>query len=299
MLGRSVAEDPPHSTPPSASGERKLTWIRESKFGVPRPHVGVVERERLLAELAAAADSPVVLISASAGYGKSILAAQWSARCQRPVVWINVDRGDNDPVVFLSYVAYALNRLAPVAQELLDELSAIAPRIDEFVLPGLAVEFSRLSPFELVLDDLYLLSHARSLAGLSFLLKEIPQGSQVMLVTRADPELALARYRASGDLVEIRAGKLALDAEEIRALVTLDGGRFSERSLELLGKRTEGWAAGIALAVQAGDDQTAGETLAEGIVGPHRHIADYWWRWSWPGRRRSSGNSCSRRRSSA
>lgn len=66
-----------------------------------------------MTQLAAAADSPIVLISASAGYGKSILAAQWSARCQRPVAWINIDHGDNDPVVFLSYLAHALDRLAP------------------------------------------------------------------------------------------------------------------------------------------------------------------------------------------
>ena len=123
--------EPPRE-PGAAGGSRKRarTWIRESKLAAHRLRVAAVERERLLTELAAAADSPIVLISASAGYGKSILAAQWSARCRRPVAWINLDRGDNDPVVFLSYFAHALDRLAPVAAELLDELSARAPRVD-------------------------------------------------------------------------------------------------------------------------------------------------------------------------
>jgi LuxR family maltose regulon positive regulatory protein len=229
----------------------------------------------LLRQLAAGADSPIVLISASAGYGKSILAAQWSARCQRPVAWINLDRGDNDPVVFLSYVAHALNRLAPVDPELLNELSAPVPRLDAVVLPALAVELARLSPFELILDDLHELSGGRSLAAVSFLINEIPRGSQVMLVTRVDPELPLARYRVSGDLLEIRADRLALDAEEIRALAVSSGAMCSERSLKLLRERTEGWAAGIALAMDAVHDGASGEAVAEGIAGEQRQIADY------------------------
>ena len=270
-----MAEDPSHLAPPGGSGEGPRTWVRPSKLEAPRPRVAVVERARLLTQLAAAADSPIVLISASAGYGKSILAAQWSARCERRVTWINVDRGDNDPVVFLSYFAHALNRLAPVAAELFDELSAGAPRIDEIVLPALAVELVRLSPFELILDDLHELSQTRSVAALDFLLKEIPRGSQVMLVTRVDPELPLARYRVSGDLLEIRADKLAFDAEETRALTASAGALFSERSVELLHERTEGWAAGISLAMHAVDDLASGDAVVERITGRQRHIADY------------------------
>jgi LuxR family transcriptional regulator, maltose regulon positive regulatory protein len=270
-----VAADRAHPAFPSASRGPARTWIRDSKLVAPRLRVASVERERLLTQLAAAADSPVVLVSASAGYGKSTLAAQWSARCQRPVAWITLDRGDNDPVVFLSYVAHALDRLAPVASELLDELSAPAPRIDDVVLPSLAVELARLSPLELILDDLHELSQARSMAALSFLLKEMPQGSQVVLVTRVDPELPLARYRVSGDLLEIGADKLALDAEETRALSASSGGLFSERSLELLRQRTEGWAAGIALAMHAVDDLTSENDVAEVIAGHQRQIANY------------------------
>jgi LuxR family maltose regulon positive regulatory protein len=270
-----MAEDQSHSAPLGAARERSRTWIRDSKLRAPRPRVAAVERERLLKQLAAAADAPIVLLSASAGYGKSILAAQWAARCERPAAWVNVDRGDDDPVVFLSYVAHALHRLARVDPELLNELSAPAPRVDAIVLPALAVELARLSPCQLILDDVHELSQPRSLAVISFLLKEITPGSQIMLVTRVDPELPLARYRASGDLLEIRADRLAFDSEEIRALARGGGAVFSDSSLELLRERTEGWAAGIALAMRGADDVGSGEEVAAGIAGEQRQIADY------------------------
>ena len=98
------------------------TPFRASKLGPARVRDGAIHRERLLAQLAAAADTPIALISASAGYGKSTLAAQWTVRCQRPVAWINLDAGDNDPMVFLDSVAYALDRLDPAASEFLHEV---------------------------------------------------------------------------------------------------------------------------------------------------------------------------------
>ena len=270
-----TAEGSSRLGPPGASREGAGRWIRESKFWIPRPRVGDVVRERLLRQLAAGAESPIVLISASVGYGKSSLAAQWSTRCGRPVAWINVDRGDNDPVVFLNYLARALDRLAPVDPELLDELSSMAPRIDDVVLPALAVGLARSSPFELILNDLHELSEPRSLAALGSLLREIPPRSQVVLVTRVDPELPLARYRVSGDVLEIRAPQLALDSEEIRAVAANSGGRLSEPSLEFLRERTEGWAAGVALGIQALDDHPPGDAVIERVAGQRREIADY------------------------
>jgi LuxR family transcriptional regulator, maltose regulon positive regulatory protein len=251
------------------------TWIRESKLAPRRPQIPAVERERLLTQLAARPTAPIVLISASAGYGKSILASQWCLRCRRRVAWIGLDHGDNDPVVFLNYVAQALDRLAPIAPALLAELAASAPRIDQVVLPALAVELARVSPVELVFDDLDELSDPRSLAALSFLLGEIPRESQVVIVTRADPALALARYRISGDLLEVRADNLAFDADEVRALAASSGAPFSDRALESLRQRTEGWPAGVALAMQAVDDQAAGDAVVESIGGRQRQIADY------------------------
>ncbi len=96
-----------------------------------------------------------------------------------------------------------------------------------------------------------------------------------MLVTRVDPELPLARYRVSGDLVEIRADRLAFDADETQARATSSGGQFSDASLELFRERTEGWPAGIALAMDAVHDGVSGDAVAQGIAGEQRQIADY------------------------
>ena len=232
-----------------------------------------LQRERLLARLAGA-DTGIVLISASQGYGKSTLAAQWSTRCERPVAWINLDRADNDPIVFLSAVAHALDRLDPVAPELLDELTAVMPRVTQVVLPGLAAELDRLSPVELIFDDVQELTQPQCLAALDFLLEEVPPESQVVLVTRAHPELPLARRRVAGELLEIHADELALDADETLALAESSGSHLSEQALRSLHERTEGWPAGVALALNALTEPASSDDVAETITGDQREIAD-------------------------
>ena len=249
--------------------------VRASKLEPARLRAGAIQRERLLGQLAAAADTPIVLISASAGYGKSTLAAQWSARCQRPVAWINLDRGDDDPLMFLNVVTHALDRLDPVAPELLDEFAARAPHVVDVVLPCLAAELERLSPLELIFDDLQEVTQTRTLSALNFLLDVVGPGSQVVLATRTDTDLWLARQRLSGDLFEIRADQLALDADEALALAESTGANLSEPALGLLCERTEGWPAGIALALHALHEPVSAEDIAQAITGDQREIADY------------------------
>jgi len=249
--------------------------VRDSKLRAPVPRAAAIERRRLLSLIATtAADVPIVLISASAGYGKTILAAQWSAQCERPTAWVSLDRRDNDPLVLLTHLVYALDRLEPVAPELLEEFSSPTPRV-EFVLPAMAEELSRLSPFELILDDVHELSGPRSLGVLGFLLEEIPLGSQLVLVTREEPDLPLARRRIEGDLLEIRADRLALDPDEMRAFAASSGAPVSERFLAMIRERTEGWPAAVALALRAADKPASEDAVAQGLQGTQREIADY------------------------
>ena len=252
----------------------KIPAVRASKLEPLRLRADALQRERLLARLAGA-DTPIVLIAASAGYGKSTLAAQWSTQCQRPVAWLNLDRTDNDPIVFLNAVAHALDRLDPVAPELLDEFTALMPRVSEVVLPGLAVELNRLSPVELILDDVQELTEPQCLAALDFLLEEVPSESQVVLVTRAQPELPLARRRAAAELFEIHADELALDADETLALAESSGSHLSEQALEWLRERTEGWPAGVVLALRALPESASSDDIAKTISRTQREIAEY------------------------
>ena len=249
--------------------------FRASKFDPVRLRADAVVRDRLLQRLAAAANTPIVLISASAGYGKSTLAAQWSAHCQRPVAWINIDRGDNDPVVFLNSLAHALDRIDPLDPQLLEELSGTLPRLEDVVLPAFAAELDRLAPFELILDDAHELTGPTSLAALEFLFDGVRAGSQVVLVTRIDLALPFARRRVSGDLFEIRADELALNVDETRELVAFNGKHLSAEMLELLHERTEGWPAGIALALHTLDESAPVDDIAQTLSGGHREIADY------------------------
>ncbi|MGZ4391203.1 MAG: LuxR C-terminal-related transcriptional regulator [Gaiellaceae bacterium] len=270
-----MAGERTHSTAEKATHERAGRRIRDSRLRAPARRVLTVERQRLLRLIAADPDARIVLISASAGYGKSTLAAQWSIRCQRPVAWLSLERGDNDPLIFLDSLVHALDRVAPVDPDLFDELSSVAPRVDDIVLPALADELARSSPLELILDDIHELSQSRSLDVISSLLEEIPSGSQVVLVTRADPELHLSHHRVAGDLLEIRADKLAFDADETNALAASIGARLSERTLANIHERTEGWPAGVALALRAADDDSSGDAVAAGIQGNQREVADY------------------------
>ena len=249
--------------------------LRVSKLAPPRRRAGSFERERLLRTLEASADASIIVVSASGGYGKSTLASQWSLERKQPVAWVNLDHGDNDPIVLLKSIAYALDGIGAVSPELLAGLSSPSPRIDDFVLPTLAAELDRLGPLTLVLDDVHELTQPRSIAVLAFLLGEIPAESQLVLATREDLDLPLARRRASGDLVEVRAEALALDDGETRELASSLGVSLSDEALTLLRERTEGWPAGIALALHAMREHAGLEGVGERISGDQREIADY------------------------
>ena len=270
-----MAESKTLRPPTSISSGPARTSFRPSKLRAHAPRLGVVERRRLLDVLEASADEPIVLISASAGYGKSTLAAQWASKCRRRTAWVNLDRGDNNPKVLLHYLALALDQLEPVAPELFDELSAPAPRVDDVVLPALAGELARSSPLELVLDDLDALTRPQSVALVNFLLEEIPPGSQVVLVTRGGPDLPLRRRRVMGDVLEIRADRLALDFDEVRDLAARVGAHLSERSLAIIRDRTEGWPAGIQLALKAAGEHASEHAVTEGLRGTQLQIAEY------------------------
>jgi LuxR family transcriptional regulator, maltose regulon positive regulatory protein len=255
--------------------DRAIAAIRSSKLRAPTLRLPTVERRRLLELLAARNDARIVLVSASAGYGKSTLAAQWSLACGRPVAWMNLDRGDNDPVVLLDGIAAALHSLGAVDPQLRWELSSVAPRIGDVVLPLLSAELVRLSPFELVLDDAHEITRPRSLEILTFLIEEVPPGSQLVIVTRRDPDVPLTRQRIAGDVIDVRADGLALGVGETQALAESSRTRLPGWSLELIHERTEGWAAAIALALRALHDAPSEDGVALGIHGRQREIADY------------------------
>ena len=270
---RSVASSVASQMPVRSTGDR-ARLIREPVRQTPPRRVAAVPRRRLLRLLAAEADVPIVVISASAGYGKSILAAQWSVQCQRPAALLSLDGTDNDPVVLLNSLARSLEQLSPISDELEAELSRRTPRFDDVVFPALVSELRRLSPFELIVDNVHEVSEPRSLAVLAFLLEHNRPGSQLVFVTRAEPELPLASRRVTGELMEIRADALAFDFDETRALALRRSASLSEPSLQLIHVRTEGWPAGVELALRTTEEPPPGDGVAV-VRGTQREIADY------------------------
>jgi LuxR family maltose regulon positive regulatory protein len=254
---------------------KPAAFLEKSNLRPPTVRLGVVPRARLARWREAAARSRLVLVSAPAGYGKSTLAAEWSELDPRVAGWVHLDRGDNDPVVLLSHIAAALERIGSSPDQLLEELSRQRPRVNQVALPLLAAELEERNPFVLVLDDMHLVTADKSLAILEFLADRVPAGSQLMLVTRGDPGVPLGRLRASGDLVEVGPELIALDSEETRAVAASGGLELTEESAEALRERTEGWAAAVVLAalfLRGRED--AGERAAA-LSGDQQHIADY------------------------
>ncbi len=216
-----------------------------------------------------------MLVSAPAGYGKSTLVAQWSDLDPRPRGWVQLARGDNDPVVLLARIVAAVERTGPLRADLLEELSRRTPRIVEAALPLLAADLSERNPFLLVLDDVHLVTARRSRSILAFLAEKVPADSQLVLVTRGDPGMRRGRLRAGGDLTEVGTQLLALDSEETRAVAALGGLELSEEEAAALCERTEGWVAGVTLAALSSRDSDNVASSAAALAGTQQQIADY------------------------
>ncbi len=193
-----------------------------------------VERTRLLAELAECRERRVAVLRAPAGYGKTILTEQLAARDPRPSCRVRLTRADDDPGALRGAVT--------------DALSAA----------GLPRELARCGPVLLVLDDVDLLHGPATRAALSALLDDAPEGAQIVLAGRSEPELPLARLRAAGDVVDVRAPELAFDMRETTQLLEICGGAPDAETAEALWLRAEGWAAGIALAARSDRGAPAG-----------------------------------------
>ena len=220
--------DPPAAAPAGAamSGQDALL---ATKLHVPRPQPGFVPRPRLVQALSEGLARGRVLICAPAGFGKTSLLADWARSGGRPVAWLGLDAGDNDPARFWRYVVAALDRAQPgIAGQLGPLLGPPSPRsFDGFVtalINELAAQPGR-DEVLLVLDDYHLVDSGPVHESVAFLLENLPPGLLLAVSGRADPPLPLARLRARGQLAELRAAELRFTTEEAAALLGVRRGR--------------------------------------------------------------------------
>jgi LuxR family maltose regulon positive regulatory protein len=254
--------------------------VLETKLHAPAARTEWVQRAELIARLAGA-NAKLVLVAAPAGFGKTTLVAQWqlSPAESRPFAWMSLDPGDNDPGRLWRHVAYALQRACPQfsADDVLALVRGQPPDFAGTLLPLLINELAKLTePVVLVLDDYHVISEPDCHDQLAFLLLHLPPTVQLVLLTRADPPLPLARVRAAGELAEVGAHELRFAPAHAAELVAAVAGlELSPADLAKLVDLTEGWAAGIYLAALLLHGRPSPHDVIRKFSGDSRFVEDF------------------------
>jgi LuxR family maltose regulon positive regulatory protein len=257
-------------TPASA-----LTLHKAAHLARPRLSHNVIDRRRLSDLVEAGARRGVTVVSGGAGWGKTVLVAAWAEASTARVAWLTLDAEDNDPGAFWAHVVAALKAAGAVrAGDTLAEL-ARPPRMNSDYLLRLVEGLRRLSgPVVLVIDDFHEVEQRDVLDQLAALLQDPPRRLRLVLLTRTDPDLPLHRLRLTGELTEIRTTDLAFRPEEAAELVARHGLRLTDDELRALLDRTEGWPAGLQLAVAHRASRGHGARIDD-VADDMPAIADY------------------------
>ena len=259
------------------------TPILATKLYAPQPRPNVVLRPCLIERLDEGLQSRLILVSAPAGFGKTTIVSEWTAGCKRlePAVrpaWLSLDEGDSDSVRFLAYLVAALQTVAAdVGQGVLGMLQSPQPPPTESMLSTLVNEIAALPHgVVLILDDYHLVDSEPVDEALAFLLEHLPPQLHLVIATREDPRLPLARWRARGQLTELRAADLRFTASEaaefLNQAMNLD---LSAEDISALESRTEGWIAGLQLAALSIQGRPNAAGFIQTFTGSNRFVLDY------------------------
>ncbi len=260
--------------------------VLATKLYIPLPRPGIVSRLRLVEKLneGLAAGRKLALISASAGFGKTTLVGEWIGSCGQPVAWLSLDEGDSDPSRFLTYLIAALQtivvRQSPggnIGAGALAVLQSSQPPSTESILTILLNEITTISDsLILVLDDYHVIDSQPVDQALLFLIEHLPPQMHLVIATREDPRLPLARLRARSQLTELRADDLRFTfAEAAEFLNQVMGLNLSAEDIAALEARTEGWIAGLQLAALSMHNRQDAANFIKSFTGSHRFVLGY------------------------
>lgn len=254
--------------------------LLSTKLFFPRARSKLVSRPRLLEKLNLGMRKPLTLISAPAGYGKTTLLSDWRAGMgsEYPLAWLSLDPGDNNLARFLTYVSAALETVVPgLPQDLVSLLHLPQlPPIEEMItaLINGANAFPR--DFALVLDDCHTITDPDIHAAMAYLLDHQPPWMHLVMLTRADPPIQLAKLRARGDLVELRTADLRFTTEEAATFLTaVMDLKLSDENVSTLDQRTEGWIVGLQMAALSLQNKTDADEFINALTGSNRFILDF------------------------
>jgi LuxR family maltose regulon positive regulatory protein len=268
------------------------TPILTTKLYNPPPRPELTSRPRLIERLNDGLRRKLTLISAPAGFGKTTLLSEWVAGGERPVAWLSLEEGENDPGRFLTYLIAALQTLALSKAEgiaarqspvgnigagVLAALQSPQPPPTESILTALLNEIITIpNNFVLVLDDYHVIDAQPVDQILTFLLEHLPPQMHLVIATREDPHLPLARLRARGQLTELRAADLRFTASEAAGFLNqVMGLNLSAEDIAALETRTEGWIAGLQLAAISMQGHPDAASFIRSFTGSHHFVLDY------------------------
>jgi len=254
--------------------------ILATKLYLPPLRLRSVPRPRLVERLndGLAAGNRLTLVSAPAGFGKTTLVSEWVAGCGRPAAWLSLDAGDSDPGRFLTYLIAALRTAAPgIGDGVLPLLQSPQPPPLESTLTTLLNDIAGIpSDVVVVLDDYHVLDAQPVDDALAFLVEHLPPQLHLVIATREDPALPLARLRARGQLTELRGADLRFTpseaAEFLGRVMNLD---LSTDEIAALDARTEGWIAGLQLAAISLQGREDARGFIRSFTGSNRFVLDY------------------------
>jgi LuxR family maltose regulon positive regulatory protein len=260
------------------------TPILATKLFIPPLRQNIVRRPRLIERLNEGLRRKLILISAPAGFGKTTLVSEWLAGCERPAAWLSLDAGDNDPARFLTYLVAALQMIAAktatntaIGDKVARALQSPQPPPPDAILTTLLNDIATISDhFILVLDDYHALDAKLVDHALSFLLDYLPPHMHLVVATREDPQLPLARLRAGSQLTELRVADLRFTpAEAAEFLNQVMGFNLTAGDIAALEARTEGWIAGLQLAAISMQGRPDADSFIASFTGSHHFVMDY------------------------
>ena len=256
--------------------------ILATKLYIPPTSPNMVLRPRLIERLYGGLHRKLTLISAPAGFGKTTLISGWAAGCDRDetevrVAWLSLDEADSDPIRFFTYLVAALRRVAPnIGDGVLGILQSTQQLSIVPILNALLNEIATVSSnFVLVLDDYHLIDSKTIDEAITYMIEHLPSQIRLVITTREDPQLPLARLRARDQLTELRAADLRFTPSEAAGFLQGMGIDLSPEDVTSLEDRTEGWIAGMQLAALSMQGHQDIPGFIQAFTGDHRYIMDY------------------------
>jgi LuxR family maltose regulon positive regulatory protein len=258
------------------------TPLLATKLYIPSVHPNLVPRPRLIEQLNTGTSRKLTLISAPAGFGKSTLLSSWAAQIDSgQIAWLSLDEGDSDFGRFFAYFIAALQTKDPdLGKGLVASMQSLPEDNQESILIALINEIATSQEkIILILDDYHVIETPAIDQALTFLIEHLPPQLRMVIASRIDPTLPLARLRARREMAEIRVNDLRFTLSETTDFLNhLKGFGLSNQDVRALGKRTEGWVAGLqlaALSIQSLENEREISEFVNRFTGSDRYIQDY------------------------